>query len=83
MQLYYFGWVRMRLGIGGEQVDLPDDIRTVRALAEWLSARDEKYAEVLSDLTQLRFAVNQEIGDFNAEIAPDDEVAIFPPMTGG
>jgi len=83
MQLLYFGWVRSKIGIGGEELDLPDGVTDVRGLILWLQKRGGGYAEALSDLTIVKVAVNQEIADLDAAIAGGDEVALFPPMTGG
>ncbi|NKB22411.1 MAG: molybdopterin converting factor subunit 1 [Alphaproteobacteria bacterium] len=83
MQLLYFGWVRTRIGIGRETLELPPDIADVKSLVEWLKQRGDGYREALEDLTVIRVAVNQEMVDLDAEIAPGDEVALFPPMTGG
>lgn len=83
MQLLYFGWVRTRIGIGGEEVEPPESVTSVRALIEWLKQRGGGYADALGDLSAVRVAVNQEMADLNAAIKRGDEVALFPPMTGG
>jgi molybdopterin synthase sulfur carrier subunit len=83
MQLLYFGWVRTRIGVGGEEVDPPDTVGDVRGLIGWLQERGDGYAEALADLTAIRVAVNQEMADLDATVARGDEVALFPPMTGG
>jgi sulfur-carrier protein len=83
VNLLYFAWVRQKIGRSGERFDLPDDIRTVRALVEHLRTRSEGYSDAFSDLTRLRAAVNQEHVTFDAAVSPDDEVAFFPPVTGG
>ncbi len=83
MRLLYFGWVKARIGSGGEEVCLPDGITDVNGLIDWLKARGGAYQEALEDLSIVRVAVNQEIADFDTAIGPGDEVAMFPPMTGG
>ncbi len=83
MQLLYFGWVRSKIGIGAEEVEPPDGVTDVRALVTWLQARGGGYAEALADLTVVKVAVNQELAGLDAAIASSDEVALFPPMTGG
>ena len=83
MQLLYFGWVRARIGIGSEQVDLPAGIGDVRALIGWLQGRGDNYQEALREVESIRVAVNQELSELDAPIAAGDEVAVFPPMTGG
>jgi molybdopterin synthase sulfur carrier subunit len=83
MQLLYFGWVRGKIGIPAETVDLPDDIHDVAGLVDWLKARGGGYAEALAEAEAVRFAVNQELTDLDQAVKNGDEVALFPPMTGG
>lgn len=83
MNLLYFAWVRQRVGRSEEAFDLPEGVRTVRALAEHLRARGGGYGDAFADLGRLRAAVNQTHVPFDSEVAPNDEVAFFPPVTGG
>jgi sulfur-carrier protein len=83
MQLLYFGWVRTRIGVGSEQIEPPETVTDVRGLIDWLQARGDGYAAAFSDLSAVRVAVNQEMADLDSPIARNDEVALFPPMTGG
>ena len=83
MQLLYFGWVRIRIGKDREQMDLPDGVTTVQGLIESLRDRGSPYEEALTDISMVRVAVNQELTDLDAALANGDEVALFPPMTGG
>ncbi|MEE8332307.1 MAG: molybdopterin converting factor subunit 1 [Alphaproteobacteria bacterium] len=83
MRLLYFGWVRAKIGVSGETIDPPDGVDDVRSLVDWLSARGGGYGEALGDTTAIRVAVNQELAELDAAIAAGDEVALFPPMTGG
>jgi sulfur-carrier protein len=81
--LLYFAWVRQKVGRGEERIVLPDGVRTVAELAAHLRARGAGYDDAFADLKRLRAAVNQEHVGFDAPIAADDEVAFFPPVTGG
>ena len=83
MQLLYFGWVRARIGKVQETVNLPTHIKDVSALIKWLKKRGGGYNEAFQNLSLLRVAINQEITTLDARVDPDDEVALFPPMTGG
>ncbi len=83
MQLLYFGWVRTKVGRDREAFDLPTEIHDVRGLVEHLRGRGRGYADALGDLTLVRVAVNQEIASLDQPIQSGDEVALFPPMTGG
>jgi molybdopterin synthase sulfur carrier subunit len=83
VNLLYFAWVRQKIGRSEEHFDLPAGIGTVRALAEHLRARGTGYGDAFADLARLRVAVNQEHVPFDTAVSPDDEVAFFPPVTGG
>ena len=83
MKVLYFAWVRQKVGHGEETVTPPSGTTTVMALAKWLASRGGGYAEAFADLKRLRAAVNQEHVDFAAGVSPNDEVAFFPPVTGG
>ncbi len=83
MHLLYFGWVRAKIGVGSEDIDLPDGVTDVGALMSWLHARGGGYAEALADRSVVKVAVNQELAGPDAAVAKGDEVALFPPMTGG
>ncbi len=81
IQVLYFAWVRS--GIGLDQETIETEATSLGALVEELRARSDKHSQTLADLSKLRLAVNQTFVDLDASIAPGDEVAIFPPMTGG
>jgi len=83
MQILYFAWLRERIGLSEERVDPPTEVRSVGALIIWLRSRGASYAEALSDTARVRCAVNQEFALADAAIGPGDEVAFFPPITGG
>ena len=83
MRLLYFGWVRTQIGISGETLEPPAEITDVRTLVEWLKKRGESYRVALEDLTTIRVAINQEMANLDSTVSSEDEVALFPPMTGG
>jgi len=84
MQLLYFGWVRARIGVSGEKIELPPGVSDVRSLIGWLQKnRGAGHSVALEDLSAIRVAVNQEMAELDTAIAANDEVALFPPMTGG
>ncbi len=83
MKILYFAWLRTRVGLGQEQVEPPPEVNTVRGLVDWLKRRGPGHAAALDDLSAVRVAVNQEFADWDHPVAPDDEVALFPPVTGG
>jgi molybdopterin synthase sulfur carrier subunit len=83
VNLLYFAWLRQKIGRSEEQFDLPHDITTVRALASHLARRGDGYAQAFADTARLRAAVNREHVPFDTPVADGDEVAFFPPVTGG
>ena len=83
MTLLYFAWVRERIGRDAEEIALPAEVRTVAALLDWLRARGDGYTQALEDLSVIRVAVNQEFAAPDHAVADGDEVALFPPVTGG
>ena len=83
MRLLYFALIRQQTGIGEEEVPLPTGISDVSGLIEWLRERDANFSTALEDISALRVAVNQEFATFDTKITDRDEVALFPPMTGG
>jgi molybdopterin synthase sulfur carrier subunit len=83
MNILYFAWVKQKIGVSEERIDAPAHVKTVRDLAEFLRTRGPGYAEAFADLSRLRAAVNQDHVLFDASVAANDEVAFFPPVTGG
>jgi molybdopterin synthase sulfur carrier subunit len=83
VKLLYFAWVRQRIGLSEEEVQPPASVTDVAGLVEFLRRRGEGYEAAFRDLKLLRVAVNQRHAGFDAKLGPDDEVAFFPPVTGG
>jgi molybdopterin synthase sulfur carrier subunit len=83
MKLLYFAWVREKIGRGEEDLNPPADVRDVAALLDWLRARGPEYIAALDDAARIRVAVNQQHAALDAPVSAGDEVAIFPPVTGG
>ncbi|MBY8918706.1 molybdopterin converting factor subunit 1 [Nitratireductor sp. L1-7-SE] len=83
MKLIYFAWVRERIGLPEETVDLPADVKTVADLLNWLKERGENYETALERPEVIRVAINQEHADHAAPLPAKGEIALFPPMTGG
>ena len=83
MKILYFAWIRSKVGLSGETVDLPDDVSTVRDLLDWLRQRSPQHTEALQDTSVVRVAVNEEYASLDAPVATGDEIALFPPVTGG
>lgn len=82
LKILYFASLRETLGRGSESVDLPDGVRDVGALLKELTARGGDW-EKLATVKNLRCAVNQEMAKLDSPLKAGDEVAFFPPVTGG
>ena len=83
MKLLYFAWVRQQTGVNEEYVTPPHDVNNVAELIDWLRERGPQYAQAFEDVAAFRVAINHEIVEFDAKLSVDDEVALFPPVTGG
>ena len=83
MKILYFAWLKVRVGVGEEDVAPPDDVSCVGDLVRWLIGRSPGHAQALADLRTVRVAVNQDYVGLDHPVTPDDEVAFFPPVTGG
>lgn len=83
VKFVYFAWVRERIGVEEEMLDLPGDVRTGADVIAWLKGLGENYALALDDAHAIRMAVNQEHIHPTDAIGTAREIALFPPMTGG
>ncbi len=83
MKLLYFAWLKQKTGCTEEEVQPPAHVTTVAELLDWLEARGGGHAEALADRAAIRVAVNQEYARPGDPVKPGDEVALFPPVTGG
>ena len=83
MKLLYFARLRERLGCAQESIERPPEVATVAQLRLWLAARGGQWTEVMQADRSVRVAVNQDMAQADTPIADADEVAFFPPVTGG
>ncbi len=82
MKIIYFAALRREIGIGEESLAPPDSIATVAQLLNWLKDRSPAHAKALS-APRLMAAINQDYAGLDSAISAGDEVAFFPPVTGG
>lgn len=83
LHILYFAWLRERLGRAEESMPLPEGVTTVGGLVAWLRDCGPEYASAFANERTVRAAVNQDFATPDSPISPGDEVAFFPPVTGG
>ena len=83
MTLLYFAWLRQTIGVAREDVALPAHVVDAAGVLRWLKGRGGGYARALADESAVRMAVNQAHAGPHTAVTDDDEVALFPPVTGG
>ena len=83
MRILYFAWLRAKTGTASEEVSPPPEVTTVGALMTWLAAGRPGFSEALAAPGVIRAAVNHDYAHPADPVRPDDEVAFFPPVTGG
>ena len=81
--LLYFARLREALGIGREELALPSGITTLGALRTHLAQRGEAWSKEMAVGRNLRAAVNQDVATADTPVKDGDEIAFFPPVTGG
>lgn len=81
--MLYFAWVRQKVGVSAEEVSPPPEVSDVGKLVRWLSGRSPGHAAAFENARSIRAAVNQEFAAPDHPLSPGDEVAFFPPVTGG
>jgi molybdopterin converting factor subunit 1 len=82
-RILYFAWLRERMGRMEEALPLPTGVATVGELVAWLQQRDGAGAAAFAHPAMVRAAVNQEFAAPGTPIQDADEIAFFPPVTGG
>ena len=83
MKILYFARIREYAGLAEESAAPPEDIRTVADLMAWLQERRPGLKHAFADDRQVRAALDQSYADLNAPIAGAQEIAFFPPVSGG
>ena len=83
LKILYFASLRERLQTAEEQLSLPPAVSTVGELREFLRTRGTEWELALGAGRNLRVAVDQDMAEPNTPLRGNEEVAFFPPVTGG
>jgi sulfur-carrier protein len=83
IKVLFFAGLREQLGSAGEEIELPAGVSTVAGLRSHLKARGGSYEKAFTEKNLVRMAVNQDMVPPTAPLKAGDEVAFFPPVTGG
>lgn len=78
----FFAGLREAVGTASETLDLPAGVATLADLRDHLAARGGQW-QALATAKNLRAALNQDMVKLDALLKDGDEVAFFPPVTGG
>ena len=83
MIIKYFSWIKEHVGKSEELIELPNHINNVNELINYLNELDKKYSLILEKKNLIKIAVNKTYSSFDTNISNNDEIAFFPPVTGG
>ena len=83
VKVLFFASLREQLGTPGEEIELPGGVTTVAALRSHLRGRGGAFEKALAEKVLVRTAVNQDMVQPSTKLKAGDEVAFFPPVTGG
>lgn len=81
--ILYFASLREQLNLDHETLDCPEGVSTVGELRQWLCLRGAPWSVVLADEALVMMSLNHAMTDISAIISDGDEIAFFPPVTGG
>lgn len=83
MHIRYFAWVREKVGVEEERIELPASVVTVADLIAHLKSLDDNHAAAFEEEDAIRVALDQMHVEADAALDGAREAAFFPPMTGG
>ena len=83
VKVLFFAGLREQLGTAAEEVELPAGVTTLGGIRDHLKARGGNFEKAFSGKPLVRMAVNQEMAQPTAPVKAGDEIAFFPPVTGG
>jgi len=83
MMLRYHAWLRDKMGCGAEHIVLPDKVKNVGMLLDWLPGQDERFKRAFKYIDVVLVSVNLHHADRNHPVHDEDEITLSPPIAGG
>ena len=83
MIIKYFSWIREHVGKSEEEIELPHNIKTIDDLIKYLANLNDNYKSAFANKEIIKIAVNKSYSNITTQISNEDEIAFFPPVTGG
>ena len=83
MVVKYFSWIKEHIGKAEEVIDLPSDITTIKELISYLENLNDNYRLAFEKKNLIKIAINKSYSSLDDKIENNDEIAFFPPVTGG
>ena len=83
MVIKYFSWIKEHIGKSEEIIELPDNVKNISELINYLNNLSDNYKKVFEKKYLIKIAVNRTYCSVETKISNNDEIAFFPPVTGG
>ena len=83
LKIQYFAHLREQLGREYDDLVLPDGIVNVAELIEFIKSADPAVKDIFESTPKILVAINQVVASRDSKVTQNDEIAFFPPMTGG
>ena len=83
MVVKYFSWIKEHIGKAEEVIDLPEDVTTIKELISYLENLNDDYRLAFEKKNLIKIAINKSYSSLDDKIDNNDEIAFFPPVTGG
>ena len=83
MNLRYCAWLRDSMGCSSERIVLPNEVKNVGMLLDWLPTRDERFKSAFEYIDVVLVSVNRHYADRDHPVHDEDEIILAPPIAGG
>ena len=83
LKIHYFASLREQMGRESDDLVLPNNVSNVAELIDSLKRSDSEFKDLFNSAPKILVAVNQVVVSIEHKLTEDDEIAFFPPMTGG